>query len=448
MPKSLYPGSMIKMPGVPDEDENKSYSQKTLEQMYPATPPLDTTSEAIGARQDYTNQKTMDENQVPATLPATPETDIEAYQRLSREASEAGPTEQDVLMAGVRRSLAETRAAGIPYLEKAAETAFYKPDYSKMAEAAKIGLGRPDAVLTAKEQAQKRLEGLAEGARKRALFPGEMKEQETKSAEADARMQALKLEADAASPAASTDIEKFMDVYGKKFGVTLPDNVTKGELSDYYTQGIKGAFGVAEAKERAKLKTEPSGIQTEREERLKNKELNTMITTLRNQYTKEADGSRKGLEAAEKIEQFADSKNWALLAAVGPQLAKGIGGDVGALSNKDIQRYDANPELLTRYKDMILRALNGEISDATAQEYKDAAKIVKGLLKDKLAKKQDKYRKILTKNKLYTNLGGDEEYANEQLFGGEIYGAGSVKTEQPPTAPTKRRKATSAEELP
>jgi hypothetical protein len=359
-------------------------------------------------------------------MPA-PETDIESYRRLSQQAAEAGPTEQDVLQAGMRRSLAEQRAETMPFLQQMAQTAFYKPDYSEMTRVAQAEVSRPDIELTAKEQAQKRLQGLAEMARKRALLPGEMKEQEVKSAEADARMQALKLKSDASSPAAPTDIQKFMDVYGKKFGVTLPDNVTKGELSDYYTQGIKGAFGVAEAKERAKLKSEPSGIQTEREARLKNKEINTMITTLRNQYNKEIESSKKGLEAAEKIEQFADSKNWALLAAVGPQLAKGIGGDVGALSNKDIARYDANPQLLTKYQDMIKRALSGEVTEATAQEYKDAAKVVKGILQDKLNKKQEKYRKILTKNKLYKELDGDEEYANEQLFGGEVYGTQAQK---------------------
>lgn len=373
----------------------------------------------------------------------------EDYIRLSKEAEQAAPTEQDVLQAGMRRSLAEQRAETMPFLQQMAQTAFYKPDYSEMTRVAQAEIGRPDIELTAKEQAQKRLQGLAEVARKRALLPGQLKEQEVRSAEADARMQALRLKSDAASPAAAEDIQKFMDVYGKKYGVTVPDNVTKGELADYYAQGIKGTFGIAEAKERAMMRGEQTPAQQEREERLKNKEVNTMITTLRNQYAKEVEGSRKGLEAAERIEQFADSKNWALLAAVGPQLAKGIGGDVGALSNKDIARYDANPKLLDRYKDIIKKALTGEVSDATSQEYKDAAKIVKGILQDKLSKKQDKYRKILTKNKLYTDLGGDEDYANEQLFGGETYGAApKAAAESPSAAPTKRRKATSADELP
>lgn len=385
---------------------------------------------ALGEDEQAQGEQTL--QQLAATSPQ-PEDSMAAYQRLSREAEEATPTEQDIMAAAMRRTRAQISADAPGYLQQAATTLFYKPDFSEQAAAAREQAKQPDMILSAKQQAQKRLEALAEGARKRVLLPGEMKEQEAKSAEAEARMQSLKLKADASSPAAPADIQKFMDVYGKKFGVTLPDSVTKGELSDYYTQGIKGAFGVAEAKERAKLKTEPSGIQSEREERLKNKEVNTMITTLRNQYNKEIEGSKKGLEAADRIEQFADSKNWALLAAVGPQLARGIGGDVGALSNKDIARYDANPQLITKYQDMIKRALSGEVTQATAQEYKDAAKVVKGLLQDKLNKKQDKYRKILTKNRLYKDLGGDEEYADEQLFGGETFGTPSVKTTPAPT---------------
>lgn len=415
MARPLRPGSPIMMPGVPDEEENKNKVPFA---------PVEDEEQAQG---EQTLQQLAN---TPPDQPAAPQPEdaMAAYGRLSKEAEEATPSEEDVLAANMRRTGAQLRAEAPAYLEKAAETLFYKPDYSQITRVAQAEAERPDMILSAKQQAQKRLEALAEGARKRALLPGELKEQEIKSAEADARMQALKLKADAASPAAPTDIQKFMDVYGKKFGVTLPDNVTKGELSDYYTQGIKGAFDVAEAKERAKLRPEPSGIQTEREERLKNKEVNTMITTLRNQYTKEIETSRKGLEAAEKIERFADSKNWALLAAVGPQLAKGIGGDVGALSNKDIARYDANPKLTDRYIDMIKKALTGEVTDATAQEYKDAGKVVKGWLQDKLNKKQEKYRKILTKNKLYKDLGGDEEYANEQLFGGETYGTASTPT--------------------
>lgn len=393
---------------------------------------------ALGPQEEEETRKQLEAQKTLENLAATPsqpEDAMAAYQRLSRQAEEATPSEEDILAANLRRTGAQLRAEAPAYLEKAAETAFYKPDYSQITRAAQAEAERPDMILSAKQQAQKRLETLAEGARKRALLPGEMREQEVKSAEAEARMQALKLKADAASLAAPTDIQRFMNVYGTKFGVILPDNVTKGELSDYYTQGIKGAFGVAEAKERSKMRGEQTPAQQEREARLKNKEINNMITTLRNQYNKEIEGSKKGLEAAEKIEQFADSKNWALLAAVGPQLAKGIGGDVGALSNKDIARYDANPQLLTKYQDMIKRALSGEVTEATAQEYKDAAKVVKGLLQDKLSKKQDKYRKILTRNKLYKELDGDEEYANEQLFGGETYGTASTKV-APVSAPT------------
>lgn len=446
MAKQIYPGSMIKIPGIPDEDENKSEGQRVLESMYPATPPLSTDPEALAARQTYKAKQVISSDdeqsqgeqalqQLANTPPAQlqPEDAMTAYQRLSKQAEEATPSEEDVLAANIRRVGAQMRAEAPAYLEKAAETLFYKPDYSQITRAAEGEAKQPDMILSAKQQSQKRLETLAEGARKRALLPGQMKEQEAQVAEADARMQALKLKADAASPAASGDIQKFMDVYGKKYGVSVPDNVTKGELADYYAQGIKGAFGIAEAKERAKLRGEGSPIQTERESRLKNKEVNTMVTTLRNQYNKEVESSKKGLEAAERIEQFADSKNWALLAAIGPQLAKGIGGDVGALSNKDIARYDANPQLLTKYKDMIKKALTGEITDATAQEYKDAGKIVKGILQDKLAKKQQKYRTILTKNKLYTELGGDEDYANEQLFGGELF-SGPTKENTVPTS--------------
>lgn len=387
--------------------------------------------------EDLPDEQTQGEQtlqQLSATPPQTPENDLAQYQRLSQEAEEAAPTQEDVLSAGLRRTGAQLRAEAPAYLQQAATTAFYKPDFSEMTRVAQAEAQQPDMVLTAKQQAQKRLEGLAEGARKRALLPGQMKEQEVKSAEAEARMQELKLKADARSPAGTEDIKKFMDTYGTKYGVSIPENISKGELADYYAQGIKGVFNIAEAKERAKLRGEGSPIQTERESRLKNKEVNTMVTTLRNQYNKETEGSKKGLEAAEKIEQFADSKNWALLAAVGPQLAKGIGGDVGALSNKDIARYDANPQLLTKYQDMIKRALTGEVTDATAQEYKDAGKVVKGILQDKLAKKQQKYKTILTKNKLYTELGGDEDYANEQLFGGEVYGANKTPTTEQPSA--------------
>ena len=364
-----------------------------------------------------------------------PESDLDRYARLSQEAEEAAPTEQDVLAAGIRRGMAYSRASTPAFLQQMAETAFYKPDYSQMTKVAEEEAKQPDIALSAKEQAQKRLQGLAEAARKKALLPGQLEEQRVRSAEAQAKMEQLKLSAEANKPADPADIKKFMDLYGQKYGVTIPEGASKGELKSYYDQAIKGVFGVVEAKERAKIKAEPSAAQTGREERLKNKEVNTMVTALRSQYNKEIEGTRKGLEAAEKIGQFADSKNWALLAAVGPQLAKGIGGDVGALSNKDIARYDANPQLLDRYKDMINKALTGEVSDATAQEYKDAAKVVKGLLTDKINKKQQKYRNILTKNKLYKDLGGDEDYANQQLFGGETFGEASAPAAQPAAAP-------------
>lgn len=204
MPKSLYPGSMIKMPGVPDEDEN----------------------------------------QVLAALPATPETDIEAYQRLSKEASEAAPTEQDVLMAGVRRSLAETQAAGIPYLEKAAETAFYKPDYSKMAEATKIGLGRPDAILTAKEQAQKRLESLAEGARKRALLPAEMAEKEAKTLKTQEELRTLKQKGVPLSEDRRKLYENMINSFISRNNlgdpVSLPEAVTEEDANRLLTSSKSG----------------------------------------------------------------------------------------------------------------------------------------------------------------------------------------------------------------
>lgn len=400
MPRPLYKGSMFEMPGIPEEEDiRKNY----VEQGLPTPAPL---------KEDLL---------VPESKPA-PETDLEAYQRLSKEAEEASPTAEDVGLAGIKEGFAFQRAQSPEYLAKMAETAFYKPDASKITQVRLAEAERPDVTLTAKQQAQKRLEGLAEAARKRALLPGELEQQKVRSAEAQARMEELKLKADSGKPASPEDIQKFTDIYGKQYGVTIPEGVTRGQLSEYYKQGIKGVFDIAEAKERAKLRAEPSSLQTEREERLKNKEVNTMVTTLRNQYNKEVEGAKKGLEAAEKIGQFADSKNWALLAAVGPQLAKGIGGDVGALSNKDIARYDANPQLVDRYKDMIKKALTGEVSDATAQEYKDAAKVVRGLLSEKLAKKQQKYKTILTKNRLYKELGGDEDYANEQLFGGESFG--------------------------
>jgi len=194
-----------------------------------------------------------------AQAQAQPESDVDAYQRLSREAEQAAPTEQDVLAAGIRRSLAESRAETPAFLQQMAETAFYKPDYSQMTKVAQAEAERPDIQLTAKEQAQKRLQGLAEGARKRALLPGEMKRQEASAAEAQARMEALKessaLKARANEPASPEDVAKFNKAYGF-LKVTLPDNITRGDLSKAWNSAPEWAAKYATAEKGGATKKE------------------------------------------------------------------------------------------------------------------------------------------------------------------------------------------------
>lgn len=187
MAKPLFKGSMIKMPGVPDENENKSYAAKKIEEMYPATPPLGVDDRAIFARQEFERNKLLEQQPEQTTMPAS-ETDLQAYERLSKEAEEAAPTGEDVALAGVREGLAFQRAQSPEFLAKMAETQFYKPDAGKIPQIRLAEAQQPDVALTAKQQAQKRLQSLAESARKRALLPGELEEQKAKALDIRAKL--------------------------------------------------------------------------------------------------------------------------------------------------------------------------------------------------------------------------------------------------------------------
>jgi hypothetical protein len=171
--QGVKPSSM-KEEDLPDE---QTQGEQTLQQLAAAEPAMQAT-------------QLVPSKGLPS--PQAPESDLSRYQRLSQEAEEATPTQEDVLSAGFRRTAAELRAEAPAYLQQAATTAFYKPDFSQMTRAAEAEAQRPDVELTAKQQAQKRLEDLAEGARKRVLLPGQMKEQEVKSAEAQAKLDMLR----------------------------------------------------------------------------------------------------------------------------------------------------------------------------------------------------------------------------------------------------------------
>ena len=256
MPRPLFKGSMIQMPGVPAEDENKSRMRQELEKMYPATPPMANDESAMYARQDYEKTKLLEQQDPEQTLqqlaaePSAkeqaqqqePESDLDRYARLSQEAERAAPTEQDVLQAGFRQSMAQSRAETMPYLQQMAETAFYKPDYSEMTKVAQAESEKPDIQLTAKQQAQKRLEGLAESARKKALLPGEMERQKTQSEESKLRLEALKqasaLKTRSNEPASESELAKFNKNFGS-LGQVLPENTTRGELSEAYSAANK-----------------------------------------------------------------------------------------------------------------------------------------------------------------------------------------------------------------
>ena len=213
---------------------------------------------ALGEDEQAQGEQTL--QQLAATSPQ-PEDSMAAYQRLSREAEEATPTEQDIMAAAMRRTRAQISADAPGYLQQAATTLFYKPDFSEQAAAAREQAKQPDMILSAKQQAQKRLEALAEGARKRVLLPGEMKEQESQVAMAQARMDALKeaaaLKAKASAPASPEDIKKFNDTFGK-IGASVPGDITKGELSQLWKDtsdlAVKRgtAFGAAERAAQAK----------------------------------------------------------------------------------------------------------------------------------------------------------------------------------------------------
>jgi hypothetical protein len=242
MARPLRPGSPITMPGVPDEEENKN--------KVPFAPVTD-------EEQTQGEQTLQQLASTPPAQPAAPQPEdaMVAYQRLSKEAEEATPSEQDVLAANLRRTGAQLRAEAPAYLEKATETLFHKPDYSQISRVAQAEAQQPDMILTAKEQAQKRLQILAEGARKRALLPVELKKQEAETSIAQARMDALKeaaaLKAKANASASPEDIKKFNNTFGK-IGASVPEDITKGELSELWKQtsdlAIKRGteFGVAE----------------------------------------------------------------------------------------------------------------------------------------------------------------------------------------------------------
>lgn len=179
MARPLRPGSPITMPGVPDEEENKN--------KVPFAPAADNEQ----AQGEQTLQQLANTPPVQPAAPQ-PEDDVASYQRLSKQAEEAVPSEEDVLAASMRRTGAQLRAEAPAYLEKAAETLFYKPDYSQITRVAEGEAKQPDMVLSAKEQAQKRLEALAEGARKRALLPAEIGEKQAKTLKTQEELRTLK----------------------------------------------------------------------------------------------------------------------------------------------------------------------------------------------------------------------------------------------------------------
>jgi len=366
-----------------------------------------------------------------AQAQAQPESDVDAYQRLSREAEQAAPTEQDVMAAGIRRSMAESRAETPAFLQQMAETAFYKPDYSQMTKVAQAEAERPDIQLTAKQQAQKRLEDLAEGARKRALLPGEMKRQEASAAEAQARMEALKessaLKARANEPASPEDVAKFNKAYGF-LKITLPDNITRGDLSKAWNSAPELAAKYATAEKGGEVRKEVAQTQAQAkveasentQKRLENKDFSSALDKTRAEYTKAIQPFETKLAGIQNIERLANSNNWQAYAAVAPQMAKIVGGDTGALTDRDLARYSQNPQLFKKYKDMALSAITGTPSEETKQGFIEVARTIASVYRDKIAEKQNQYRNQLKGDRRFVSANGTDEDINSVVFGGRL----------------------------
>lgn len=247
---------------LPEDEETPPYAGPVRPAEFPPTPGMET---ELPEQPEVTAQREQAEER--ERFAASPEG---RYSAALKAAEEAGPTEEDYRQAAIRQSIAQV-GAGMPgYLQQMSTTLFHKPDFSQQAAAAREQARQPDMVLTAKEQAQKRLEGLAETARKRALLPGELKKQEAETSMAQMRMDTLKetarLNADKVSPAKPEDIQKFRDTFGK-LGADVPDSISKGELSKAWTdaseQAMKGGFTLQAAKLGATTKKEVAEMLAE-----------------------------------------------------------------------------------------------------------------------------------------------------------------------------------------
>lgn len=124
-------------------------------------------------------------------------------------------------------------------------------------------------------------------------------------------------------------------------------------------------------------------------------------------YTKKAEGLEpykkassvlSSLATVRELIQDARTKGGQSLAMLGPQIAKGLAGEVGVLTEQDVTRYISSPDLANKLNDTRLKLTKGQLSGHSADNLLRLADIMEKKARDMQAKVYDNNAQQLARN--------------------------------------------------
>lgn len=152
----------------------------------------------------------------------------------------------------------------------------------------------------------------------------------------------------------------------------------------------------------------------------------SMRTQMRNDpVLKELNKQDIGMDQVKQLVESARSGNTLATAALGIKIAKGYG-EVGVLTESDVNRYIASGKLSQRAADVLMKWATGTPTDATMQEIMENVAILEDLNRTKVQSLSNGYVEALSRN-----YGIEPEDAAYRLGvdytpGGQARGGGSV----------------------
>lgn len=218
----------------------------------------------------------------------------------------------------------------------------------------------------------------------------------------------------------------FRDYVKTAFGYDIKGDVSAADLEGTFLKPMLTQYEGAEKRKSLEYTAEQNRIATQanlasksadrmaylksqddyRRDDAKRKSDNYQENKIKN-YTDKALGSPEFKKAQESIVAIDRLKELAKdavtnggqsLAQLGPQVARGLAGEVGAMTDKDVTMYVVDPSVAGRMRDLLVRAKSGKLSDVSYDNLMRMTDIMEKKARDVRNKVYSDYATRLSRN--------------------------------------------------